>query len=91
MNMVQIDVANNLFSIVLSILLILGILVGFVAWFIRLESKVMVHNERIAQLDLLVETRRLEQRSQDEKMWTKLNEVFAAVTRVEARLEARGN
>lgn len=37
---VSIDVANNLFSIILSVLLILGILIGAVAWFIRLESEV---------------------------------------------------
>lgn len=37
---ISIDVANNLFSIILSVLTIVGILIAFVAWFIRLESKV---------------------------------------------------
>jgi sensor domain CHASE-containing protein len=38
--MVKIDVANNLFTIILSLLGIISVFVGFVAWFIRLESKV---------------------------------------------------
>lgn len=91
MTMVQIDVANNLFSIILSILLIVGILVGAVAWFIRLESKVLFHNEKIVAIDILVEQRRLEQKVQAEKMWDKLNEVLASVTRVEERLASRGS
>ncbi len=40
MGTISIDLANNLASIAYSILTVIGIIIGFVAWFIRLESKV---------------------------------------------------
>ena len=40
MGTVSIDLANNLASIIVSILSVIAVAIGFVAWFIRLESKV---------------------------------------------------
>lgn len=40
MTMVTVDLANNIVGLIIGILTLAGILIGFVAWFIRLESKV---------------------------------------------------
>lgn len=58
MSTVTIDLANNFASIIVSILSIIGVAIGFVAWFIRLESKVtylekdhLQHKAEVARRD----------------------------------------
>ena len=58
MGTVTIDLANNFASIIVSILSIIGVAIGFVAWFIRLESKVtylekdhLQHKAEVARRD----------------------------------------
>lgn len=83
------ELANNFLSMVLAILTVLVILVGIVAWFIRLESKVQY----------LEKDYNRHQDDQDEKyktMWAKvdavqsaLNSVLQAIGRVEGKLESK--
>lgn len=37
----MINIAENFTSIIVGILSIIGVLIGFIAWFIRLEAKVL--------------------------------------------------
>lgn len=65
-SVVNIDIANNLFSIALSVLTIIGILIGFVGWFIRLESKVQyLEKDHIEHKAIST--------AKDETMWEKID------------------
>lgn len=69
---VSIDLANNFFNIVLSVLTILGIMIGAVAWFIRLESEVkFLKNDRSEHRTHLAE--------KDKVIWEKIDGVQKAM------------
>jgi len=69
---VNIDVANNLVSIILSIVTLLGIFAGFIAWNIRLESKVQY-------LEKDYDKHKLDTAKKDEVMWEKMDSIQASL------------
>jgi hypothetical protein len=91
MLMVQLDIANNVAALVGSLIGIVLTLVGLVAWFIRLESKVMY-------LEKDLETEKKHNTDRNEVMWSKmdavqgsLHTVLQGIGKIEGRLESIKN
>lgn len=97
---VSIDIANNVFSIALSVLIILGILIGFVAWFIRLESKVNYlekdHSDHKVEINASQEELKKESQHRDKAIWDKMetfqssmNQLLQAIGELKGKLSNR--
>lgn len=73
--MYYVDVANNLTTLIFTILGILTIFIGFIAWFIRLESKVLyLEKDHEAHKDSVAK--------KDEAIWAKLDGLQATTNQV---------
>lgn len=82
-----IDLAENFASIIFSVLSIIGVIIAFIAWFIRLESKVNYLEKDHLQHKAEVARR-------DEAMWSKLdnmqitlNQVLQVVGELKGRID----
>lgn len=85
--MISIDIAHNLTEIIVGLFAIIGTLIGFIAWFIRLESKVLY-------LEKDHEKREKAVQAKDDAFWAKmdtmqatLNQVLQVVGELKGRVE----
>lgn len=97
---IAIDVANNFFSIILAILSILGILVGVIFWFARLESMSKANEKAIIALELASAEKWTEHKTEvaakDKVMWEKIdtlqssmNQVLVMVGKIEGKINTK--
>lgn len=98
--MVTVDLANNLMSIILSALLVIGIFISFVAWFIRLESKVQYlekdHVDHKEEVEKNNASYKIESHARDKAIWEKfeaiqkgMNQILQTLGNIEGRLDSR--
>ena len=80
MSMVTIDIANNFVSLLIGILTLGGVIVGFVAWFIRLESKV-------TYLEKDHGDNKTQQKTMNETIQATLNQVLIAIGELKGKVE----
>lgn len=83
------ETASSMVSVILALISILAVLVGIVAWFIRLESKVQY-------LEKDYNRHQDDQEEKHKAMWAKvdnvqlaLNTVLQAIGRIEGKLESK--
>ena len=91
------DIANNLANFLVAILTIAGVVIGIIAWFIRLESEVR-HTKENMKMFMTAHNLKIEEIKNDHKhelgvLWEKIDDVqksvytlLTTVGRVEGKL-----
>lgn len=79
-SMVTIDIANNFVSLLLGVLSVIGVFIGFVAWFIRLESKV-------TYLEKDYGDNKVKQGSMNETIQATLNQVLISLGELKGKID----
>lgn len=78
MNVITIDLANNIVSLIGGILAVVLVLIGCVAWFIRLESKVTYLEKDHGEV-------KSSQQALNQSIQTTLNQVLIALGELKGR------
>lgn len=82
----MLDVTNNLTMIVFSVVSTLALIIGFIAWFIRLESKVLYleknHEENKSAINEEIEKHKKETADSMRIFWTKLDSLQLTLNQV---------
>lgn len=89
------DLANNIVSMVVGLFILIGVFIGFVAWFIRLESEVKYLKQRISEYEVEKATHKKDTEAALEAIWKKLetvqegmNKLLAAISKMEGKMES---